>query len=487
MRYALVLTNEVTAPALIKRHPNVLLEFRLDLAPQLVDLADNSLDLKRIILTFRSKKQGGMSKLAPKKRQAFIKKLLKFRAKYIDLEYPDDISLIKTVLSAGFHVILSVHDYTHTMRQGVKRFLNNLKSLEVDFSDIILKYVGGSTDTLDAFHGWKLISKCQRKFIILSRYKNGDILRSFPSLFLQHHVYASSDPDFLISIDKLLPTDGTFIYTGLLGKTLSYSLSPLIHDLFLRNNRKNFPFANSNRNNIRGHYHLFEAKNKKRATTLISLLKTFPLKGINITFPYKKLAVKLADWCSPEVIATNSANTFVFTDKIKAYNTDITGFLRMLLEYKVPIEDACIFGSGSSARSIAYALKNKGHKVTIIYRKKSQQNFFPTKLAESVDFLHIKDFRTTDNYNIFINATPLGLDGISKPPIKLSDKTQVIIDLAYTKSGTPLVNENYAKLAFDGKQMLFHQAADSFELWTQYTINRARLYAQFLRLLEDSM
>jgi shikimate dehydrogenase len=72
---------------------------------------------------------------------------------------------------------------------------------------------------------------------------------------------------------------------------------------------------------------------------------------------------------------------------------------------------------------------------------------------------------------IIINATSVGMqphDKISLIPPKLFKQTQTILDIVYNPIETKLLND--AKKAgaktVNGVEMLIHQGAASFEIWT---------------------
>jgi shikimate dehydrogenase len=72
---------------------------------------------------------------------------------------------------------------------------------------------------------------------------------------------------------------------------------------------------------------------------------------------------------------------------------------------------------------------------------------------------------------ILVNATPVGmapdLDGIPINPDRL-DRFEVVMDIVYQPLQTRLLREAEAHgcATIDGLQMLIHQGAAQFELWT---------------------
>jgi shikimate dehydrogenase len=67
-----------------------------------------------------------------------------------------------------------------------------------------------------------------------------------------------------------------------------------------------------------------------------------------------------------------------------------------------------------------------------------------------------------------VNATPLGADGQTAPPMPTLAPGVVVVDLLYRPAVTPLQAAARAAgaEAHGGLGLLLHQAALSFELWT---------------------
>ena len=73
--------------------------------------------------------------------------------------------------------------------------------------------------------------------------------------------------------------------------------------------------------------------------------------------------------------------------------------------------------------------------------------------------------------SLLVNATSLGMDGMSKVPAALTDSVtagQVVVDIVYTRSETRLLAQARTRGAtvIGGLEMLVRQAAAAFELWT---------------------
>jgi len=449
MRVAVVIERVEDLDDLSTRFPDALLELRVDQDLLLLERAEDF--AHRCILTLRSKREGGGFS---GKRYPLLRQMISKHPLFVDLELVTDSELLPDIDPNS--VILSMHDYSSSMEVAARNYLGNLKELGVIKSGVLHKFVGKSIDTIDALRAYQIISTSLEKFTVLSIERNGDMLRLLPEQYSQSIVYGSTTHGFLVPIESVLNPPS--FRTGLLGKNLSHSLSPLIHRIFWE------------QHNLNGYYFLLEASDEERTRELISQLKGF--KGINITYPYKALAAKMCDNRDEVVLETGSCNTIVFGDKLSGSNTDVFGIRRSLEELDVTGGSAMIYGAGDSARSVLSVLSSS-FDVTVVYRSSK-------RLANlrGVHVLPMDSVNSTDGYILFVNATPLGLRG-ELPPIKIETGTKVF-DLVYSKDDTPLVRK-YGGI--DGKLMLFYQAVAAFERFSGLDVNISDAYELYRRRL----
>ncbi len=148
---------------------------------------------------------------------------------------------------------------------------------------------------------------------------------------------------------------------GLLGKNISYSLSPVMHNAALAH------FG------IPTEYKLFDRDFDTRAKHIdkdfLSLIKDNNIGGINVTVPYK-IAVfdmlKSGQKCTidSEAELLGAVNT-VRSDgeKVKGYNTDVEGFYQSLQEdagFDPKGKKVFLFGSGGAGRALCMYLASIG-------------------------------------------------------------------------------------------------------------------------------
>jgi shikimate dehydrogenase len=209
--------------------------------------------------------------------------------------------------------------------------------------------------------------------------------------------------------------------------------------------------------------------------------------GANVTIPHKLRALEVATTASAVARAAGAANTLVFSDgQIAADNTDAAGFMAALREQAPEAPQgmsALVLGAGGAARAVVHALLEEGAASVSVW------NRHPERASELVADLGSVplggNLRTVPEPNqgaadLIVNATAVGMaaSGTGEPDLedfkelRLSadalDDRQMMVDLAYRDGETALVREARARglRCVDGLDVLVHQGAVSFGLWT---------------------
>jgi len=214
-----------------------------------------------------------------------------------------------------------------------------------------------------------------------------------------------------------------------------------------------------------------ELKDGKKLKKTIFDLK---IKGANITIPYKEEAYKICDVLDTNAKTIGAVNTIVNNNgKLHGYNTDSTGFVKSISEYK-DVKSILILGAGGTARAISVALKNEGYNIEILNRSQNRLEFFKSL---GVDTNSHDSFKTNKNYDMVVNTTSAGLLENSLPfdrdkLTNILQNSKYAIDVMYGKI-TPfltLANE-LGKITKDGEDMLLYQGVLAFDYFTQHKFN----------------
>jgi shikimate dehydrogenase len=280
-------------------------------------------------------------------------------------------------------------------------------------------------------------------------------------------------------------------FYGILGYPLSHTLSPLIHNTL---------FSEYKQNAI---YLVFE-KEYPDKFTLFKEKRLIKIYGLSVTIPHKEWAFTISDECDETGKAMESANTLIVNSEgsIQSHNTDGIGAVKAILEAKKNFlsitKDVLILGSGGSARGISYALLKSGfiNKIVIGARneEKGKQIVSSLNLVKplSSEYLSIEEvIKQKKRFYLIINTTPVGMKGLNELSILPEDffsKTQLIFDIVYNPTKTPMVLAGIkagAKI-IPGYEMLLYQAMEQFKLFSGIT-PASKHVNQVRKLLESKL
>ncbi|MBL7157104.1 MAG: shikimate dehydrogenase [Candidatus Omnitrophica bacterium] len=260
---------------------------------------------------------------------------------------------------------------------------------------------------------------------------------------------------------------------GLLGKNISYSLSPFMHNAAFK------------ARNLKAEYRIFNLPENALGSFFEDMRKG-TISGCNVTIPHKESALKFIDKCDDLVRNIKAVNTITSKDdKLFGYNTDCQGFIETLigknpgdLNFKSDGKDVFVFGAGGAAKAVIYGLINSGAKRIIIAdideaRAERLAQAVTEKENVSSVIAVVKDKAKYEEFiskaDLLVNATPCGMKE-SDPPLfdyRYIHEKLYIFDLIYT-SLTPLTKEATSRgaKAVNGLNMLLYQAGAAFKIWT---------------------
>jgi len=207
---------------------------------------------------------------------------------------------------------------------------------------------------------------------------------------------------------------------GLLGKKLSHSLSPLLHNIF---------FEDLGLNN---EYKLYEVE-ESEVENFKSYMLENSIEGVNITVPYKKVFLDKLDYISDEAKEIGAINLLYIKDnKFYGDNTDYYGFKYTLEKNQVDVKNqkVIIIGKGGASASVYKVLKDMGAEdITFYFRK---------------DKLSKIEFPENTAGDIIINTTPVGMYPFIQDSLvnkEILKKFKIAIDLIYNPLETKFLKE----------------------------------------------
>ena len=247
-------------------------------------------------------------------------------------------------------------------------------------------------------------------------------------------------------------------YSGLLGRSIKYSMSPLIHNQYYREN------------NIGLEYKIFDIE-KGAIEHFLSDMGKNKVIGFNVTIPYKEYIISFLDEVVYPAKYIGAVNTVtVNKGKLMGYNTDYYGFIKTLEDIKFNIKGckALVIGSGGAAKAVLYALHDNGAKTIEVVARREE-----TLVEHSSIITRVWNFNKSfslEDYHIVVNCTPLGgANHLNVNPITIiaASEDTLFYDLNYVPEKSLFLKkgEEFGCRIMNGKKMLFNQAYKAIEIW----------------------
>lgn len=233
----------------------------------------------------------------------------------------------------------------------------------------------------------------------------------------------------------------------------------------------------------------------------IAAMKTFKMRGCNVTMPCKTEVVQYMDELSPAAQIIGSVNTIVNDNgKLTGHMTDGEGFVKNLEDHGISVKGKklTVAGGGGAATAIQVQCALDGAREITIFNIKD--DFFERTLQTAekirkavpgcvVNVYDIADIpKMTEEIadsDIFVNATIVGMKPMDNESV-VKDLSAfrpglVVADAVYNPIETKLLRE--AKEAgctcVGGKGMLLWQGVAAFKLYTGMDMPVDEVKAQF--------
>ncbi len=243
---------------------------------------------------------------------------------------------------------------------------------------------------------------------------------------------------------------------GIIGYPVDYSLSPAMHNAAYATLGLNFAYL------------AFPAK---EIISAIRGIRALSIRGVSVTLPHKKDAIRFVDKAETLARKIGAINTIVNDNtKLTGYNTDCEGAVRAMEEV-MPLyrKSAIVLGAGGAANAIVHGLAKKGMYVLIISRNEDEARVLAKRTKTGYGSVaDLAEIRYTD---FLINATSVGMKPLQEKslvPATLLHKNLTVFDIVYAPKETQLLKDAKTagcKIIF-GYKMLLYQAVRQFELFT---------------------
>jgi shikimate dehydrogenase len=202
--------------------------------------------------------------------------------------------------------------------------------------------------------------------------------------------------------------------------------------------------------------------------------------GANVTIPHKERVVPLVDRLTEEAQTTGAVNTITREGRrLTGHNTDVPGFKvaldRLVGRQKMP-RQAVVLGAGGGGRAVVYGLIREGfQRVVVFNRHLHRAEGLVKHFGRSAAHMELRAMPWHESIieaeiaksKLLVNATSIGLTtDVSPIPGEILPPELLVLDLIYSRTRLLRDAEAAGCVVADGEQMLLHQGAAAFTLWT---------------------
>jgi shikimate dehydrogenase len=257
---------------------------------------------------------------------------------------------------------------------------------------------------------------------------------------------------------------------AVIGNPVAHSLSPAMHNAAFQATGLNYVYL------------AFAVSDLAGCMAGMRAMKGF--RGMSVTIPHKVAVINHLDEVMPQAREVGCVNTIVNeSGKLIGAITDGLGTLRAFERAGVSLDGKAILfvGTGGAARAVAFAMA--GSRSPALIRVLGRTAARVKELTDDLRLVskvpiysgNLDDICNNEAaaHDIIVHATPVGMyghsEGESSIPQEWLHSGQVVFDMVYRPRETKLME--YAAKAhcqiIPGLEMLLHQAAIQFEMWTK--------------------
>jgi shikimate dehydrogenase len=255
---------------------------------------------------------------------------------------------------------------------------------------------------------------------------------------------------------------------AVIGDPIDHTLSPAMHNAAFEHLRLDYVF-------------LAFRVTPDEIEKALQGVRALGIRGLNVTMPHKHAVTEFIDEADAAVKFLRSANTILNQrGRLRGFNTDGVGAIKALKNGGLDLtgKKALLLGAGGAAKAIAFTLTKEVDEICILNRDGMKarelanilEPFGKRVVGDELSPKRIQ--QELHDSDVLINATSVGMtpnafESLVKPSwLKTS---LYVMDIVYNPNETKLIQEAKAVGAkvITGVEMLLHQGAASFEIWTQ--------------------
>ena len=274
------------------------------------------------------------------------------------------------------------------------------------------------------------------------------------------------------------------IKLGLLGNNISKSEMP------------NFIKKLGNEFDFKINYELFDQtfKTNFNFKNFLSQIKEMNISGINVTYPFKELAIEHSIKLSEETKLVKSTNLLLINESMTSHNTDYSGFLNTYkFNFNKKPSKLVILGGGGVGKSVCFALIKLGIKELYIIEKdqsklkklikdlkKQHEQVYSIKLGELIENQH--------EFDGFLNCSEQGHINTPGNPFEglRLNSNQWSFDAVYTPAMTTFLKNSKKSGAkiITGIDLFLFQGIEAFIIFIEQEKLRKKIMSNYDKIRE---
>ncbi|MFW9873810.1 MAG: shikimate dehydrogenase [Candidatus Thorarchaeota archaeon] len=270
-----------------------------------------------------------------------------------------------------------------------------------------------------------------------------------------------------------------------IGFPIEHSMSPIMHNAAINELNLNYIYLAFN----------IHPKNLKFA---VKGFRTFNIKGINVTIPFKQKIIGYLDEIEPLAQKIGAINAIKNDNGyLIGKNIDGEGAMKAISDagYSISGKDILLLGAGGAGRALAFIIAKDANRIVIANRTEKKA----IKLANDIKKYYNINVKGKNNSldvlkaeskkaDILINTTPIGMHpNIEESPIpsKFLHDGLIVFDIVYNPLETKLMKEaaEIGCKVLGGLDMLVNQGVLAFEWWTGKTPNSQLMKSKIIKYL----
>ena len=254
--------------------------------------------------------------------------------------------------------------------------------------------------------------------------------------------------------------DGRTKVWGLIGNPVEHTLSPLIQNAFAGITGINAVYV--------------PLGVKEGLEEAVKGAHAFGFAGMNVTVPYKMEIMNCLSEIDEAAGNVGAVNTLKYTPEgYKGYNTDVTGFVRELEKFSVPVagQDVIVIGAGGASRAVCEGLRQLYVDHIYMLNRSLDKARAAYGEASDITLLGLDEYHNIPRGKYTcIQCTSVGLPGNEEhAAIEAEDFYSLVetgVDIIYNPAETLFMKmvRQRGKKAYNGLNMLVYQAVAAFEL-----------------------